>query len=178
VLSRLPALREPGCTSLQCIINKQWSGIGIPQSAQWIDNGFDDQRIMVKFLTGARHFLIFQSIQASSRANLATHSIFNEYQGAFSHGVKWLRHKVTARPYLVTRLGVCGSIPPLPHVFMAWHISNNKDVTLIFNFERSPICRLPSWPVHTLPYKLKYWMDTDALFTHSCLRGDVHELWK
>jgi hypothetical protein len=38
---------------------------------------------VVKFLTGARNSLIFQSIQTSSEAHPATHSIFNAYQGIF-----------------------------------------------------------------------------------------------
>jgi hypothetical protein len=97
---------------------------------------------MVKFLTWAKDFLIFQSNQAGSVANPASHSIFYGYQGNFNMG-KEVEAYGDCLPLSSAKVKMCGSIPPLPHV--AWHVRNNRDnINFTFNFETSPIYRLHS----------------------------------
>ena len=63
---------------------------------------------------------------------------------------------------------MCGSIPLITDVFMARHVSNNRDNFIVtFNFEISPIHRLFSLSVHILPYKSQYteWVQMHYLLT-------------
>jgi hypothetical protein len=58
-------------------------------------------------------------------------------RGSFP-GVKGWGMKLTTHLHLVSRSRMCGTIPPLPHVFMAWSLVKHKDnftYTFTFNYK-------------------------------------------